>query len=192
MLVVFSGLGVLSFAQAPAILTGSAATNAPNARRFGRGFIAPADQPSPRRDRNSQLAHEQLLEKAKKGGIDAYFIGDSITRRWGALDYPDLDRPGSDSGDFDAAVDGERGDVFVTLVEQDGVMVAEEWARERPTSGPYLACSDRGWDLRCGIESWFLPQDEAARMEEVLRGGAIAEVRIDGRGHAALVDVRAP
>ena len=36
------------------------------------------------------LAHEQLLEKARTGGIDVYFVGDSITRRWGATDYPDL------------------------------------------------------------------------------------------------------
>ena len=35
-------------------------------------------------------AHQQLVEKAKRGGIDVYFIGDSITRRWGALDYPQL------------------------------------------------------------------------------------------------------
>jgi lysophospholipase L1-like esterase len=35
-------------------------------------------------------AHGQLLEKAKKGGIDIYFEGDSITRRWGATDYPQL------------------------------------------------------------------------------------------------------
>ena len=35
-------------------------------------------------------AHTQLLEKAKKGGIDIYFEGDSITRRWGATDYPEL------------------------------------------------------------------------------------------------------
>jgi lysophospholipase L1-like esterase len=50
----------------------------------------PADQPVPRSDRNSTIAHEQLLEKAAKGGIDIYFEGDSITRRWGATDYPDL------------------------------------------------------------------------------------------------------
>jgi lysophospholipase L1-like esterase len=50
----------------------------------------PADQPRMRADRNSHLAHRQLLEKAKKGGIDVYVLGDSITRRWGALDYPDL------------------------------------------------------------------------------------------------------
>ncbi len=45
-----------------------------------------ADQPMPRTDRNSQIAHAQLLEKAGKGRIDIYFEGDSITRRWGASD----------------------------------------------------------------------------------------------------------
>ena len=44
------------------------------------------DQPAPRTDRNSQIAHEQLVEKARKGGIDVYFVGDSITRRWGTSD----------------------------------------------------------------------------------------------------------
>jgi lysophospholipase L1-like esterase len=51
---------------------------------------APADQPLPRTDQNSLTAHAQLLEKARKGGIDIYFEGDSITRRWGATDYPEL------------------------------------------------------------------------------------------------------
>ena len=50
----------------------------------------PADQPRLRADRNSHLAHQQLVAKAKSGGIDLYFEGDSITRRWGATDYPDL------------------------------------------------------------------------------------------------------
>jgi lysophospholipase L1-like esterase len=50
----------------------------------------PIDRPAPRTDRNSQLAHEQLVEKARRGGIDIYFVGDSITRRWGATDYPDF------------------------------------------------------------------------------------------------------
>jgi len=50
----------------------------------------PADQPLPRTDRNSLTAHAQLLEKAKQGRIDIYFEGDSITRRWGATDYPAL------------------------------------------------------------------------------------------------------
>jgi lysophospholipase L1-like esterase len=49
-----------------------------------------ADQPLSRTDQNSLIAHTQLLEKAKQGRIDIYFEGDSITRRWGATDYPDL------------------------------------------------------------------------------------------------------
>ncbi|HYM79124.1 MAG TPA: GDSL-type esterase/lipase family protein [Candidatus Dormibacteraeota bacterium] len=36
------------------------------------------------------MAHSQLLAKAQQAGIDVYFVGDSITRRWGAIDYPDL------------------------------------------------------------------------------------------------------
>jgi lysophospholipase L1-like esterase len=49
-------------------------------------------QPVARTDANSRVAHEQLLKKAKTGGIDVYFTGDSITRRWGATDpkYADL------------------------------------------------------------------------------------------------------
>ena len=37
--------------------------------------ISPTSSSSPRRS---------------SGGIDVYFLGDSITRRWGALDYPDF------------------------------------------------------------------------------------------------------
>src|SRR6266699_2661388 len=51
---------------------------------------APADQPVARTDQNSLTAHAQLLEKAQRGRIDIYFEGDSITRRWGATDYPQL------------------------------------------------------------------------------------------------------
>ena len=52
----------------------------------GRSSAMPADKATPRTDKNSQIAHEQLVEKAKKGGIDVYFVGDSITRRWGTSD----------------------------------------------------------------------------------------------------------
>jgi cephalosporin-C deacetylase-like acetyl esterase/lysophospholipase L1-like esterase len=45
-----------------------------------------ADQPLPRTDENSKIAHLQLLAKAKQGRIDVYFVGDSITRRWGCSD----------------------------------------------------------------------------------------------------------
>ena len=43
-------------------------------------------QAVPRTDNNSRTAHEQLLAKARRGGIDVYFAGDSITRRWGTSD----------------------------------------------------------------------------------------------------------
>ncbi len=55
---------------------------------FCRGMAeeASASVPAPRTDANSRLAHEQLVQKAKQGRIDVYFVGDSITRRWGATD----------------------------------------------------------------------------------------------------------
>jgi uncharacterized membrane-anchored protein len=112
-----------------------------------------------------------------------------------ALDYPDLRRDGSQSSGgpgLGALEDGKEGDVYVALVEVGGVWTAGEWSRERPEDGPYLACDDRSWHVRCGIESFFLPQDEARETEELLRDGAVAEVKIDSRGNAAVVDVRAP
>lgn len=53
-----------------------------------RMAIAQADgsQPVARADENSRIAHAQLLEKARRGRIDVYFEGDSITRRWGTSD----------------------------------------------------------------------------------------------------------
>jgi lysophospholipase L1-like esterase len=52
--------------------------------------LAQTEVPVSRADANSQLAHKQLLAKTKQGRIDIYFEGDSITRRWGATDYPQL------------------------------------------------------------------------------------------------------
>ena len=51
---------------------------------------SPADRPEARADANSIAAHAELLDKAKGGRIDIYFVGDSIIRRWGATDYPEL------------------------------------------------------------------------------------------------------
>jgi (4-O-methyl)-D-glucuronate---lignin esterase len=77
------------FVAAAAVLSWSA----PNPGRTpaaGQTIVAPSDQPTPRTDANSQTAHRELLDKARRGRIDVYFVGDSITRRWGALDYPDF------------------------------------------------------------------------------------------------------
>jgi lysophospholipase L1-like esterase len=43
-------------------------------------------EPVARTDENSRVAHTHLLDKARRGGIDVYFAGDSITRRWGTSD----------------------------------------------------------------------------------------------------------
>ena len=94
LLVAVAALVGISSAQVAPPGAGAApgSTNGAPRGRGGRGgfggFGMGADQPQPRTDQNSQLAHQQLLEKAKKGGIDIYFEGDSITRRWGATDYP--------------------------------------------------------------------------------------------------------
>ena len=101
-----------------------------------------------------------------------------------ALDYPDLRLDDRESS-------GEGGAVYVRLVEEDGVWAAGGWSRTRPSDGPYLACDDRSWEVRCGIESWFLPQDRARETERLLQDGAVAEIMVDPRGNAAVVDVRA-
>ena len=101
------------------------------------------------------------------------------------LDYPDLQL---DQGN-PIAGDDDGGTVYVTLVPDGELWKAGSYTRSRPEDGPYLTCDDRDWRIRCGIESWFLPQDEAAAMQEEVADGAIAVVKIDGRGHAALVSV---
>ena len=45
--------------------------------------------------------------------------------------------------------------------------------------------------MRCGIESLFASQDEALRIEQQLAAGAVAVVRVDGSGNAAVVRVEA-
>lgn len=59
---------------------------APAAVQGGQPYAVPPGVPSPRTDPNSLAAHAQLIEKARTGGIDLYFVGDSITRRWGTSD----------------------------------------------------------------------------------------------------------
>lgn len=111
------------------------------------------------------------------------------------LGYPDLQMPANDMhtaglGTFADREDREGGPVYVTLRRSGDVWVADEFLRSRPEDGPYLACSDESWDVRCGIESWFLPQDQARQAEDDLTSGAYAELKVDSRGNAALVEVR--
>src|ERR1017187_8460504 len=73
------------FAQTTPLPAAANSTNA-TPRQPMLGYRMGADKPSPRTDKNSQRAHDQLVEKTKQRGIDVYFIGDSITRRWGTKD----------------------------------------------------------------------------------------------------------
>lgn len=96
------------------------------------------------------------------------------------LQYPDLEPPGG----FEPAW-GEK--IYVTVAERDGLLEATDWGTTRPTTGTYLACAG-DWPVRCGIESWFADQDEALRIERAMAtDGAVAEVRVDSRGNAAIV-----
>ncbi len=80
------------FRSTPLVAAGLAALLAIGAARSQTAEHAPgpASEPAARTDQNSLTAHGQLLDKARRGGIDVYFEGDSIARRWGATDYPEL------------------------------------------------------------------------------------------------------
>ena len=109
-----------------------------------------------------------------------------------ALDYPDLrvNESRGAGGGMGSMEDGENGTVYIVLREDDDVWVAEDWTRERPDGGTYLRCDDRFWQIDCGIESWFLPQDEALALEKaVQRGTVVATVKVDGQGNGAIVGV---
>lgn len=101
------------------------------------------------------------------------------------LSYPDLFPP-------DLVLDPSSGPVYVTLVTQDGVTRAGTRSSSRPATGPYLRC-ERDARPRCGIETFFLPQDRALGLQLALRtSGAVATIRVDSRGNAALVSVEPP
>ena len=100
------------------------------------------------------------------------------------LSYPGLRPP---DGDGSSLPDGT---VFVPLRREPGepVWTGGPPTVERPASGPYLRC-EADWQLRCGIESLFASQERALRLERGLADGAVARVRVDGRGNAAVVDL---
>jgi uncharacterized membrane-anchored protein len=141
------------------------------------------------------LVQLALVGVAVAPRLSARLTGDEVRLRVAPVDpidpfrgaYIDLDYP-----DIDAeriyALDGD-GTFYVTLVPDGELWTTGDYSRERPTGSPYLACDDRA-EISCGIESLFLPQDQAAAMEDAVSSGdAVAVVRVDGRGHAALVRV---
>jgi uncharacterized membrane-anchored protein len=142
------------------------------------------------------VAQLALVAFAVSGQLSARLTGDEYAFRvepidpidpfrgaYVTLDYPDL-------VPNDQNLPGDRGDVFLPLTEDGEVWAAGTPTRTRPGHGPYLACTDRNYEIRCGIDSWFLPQDDARELEDAIRDGhVVARVRIDGRGNAALVAV---
>lgn len=111
------------------------------------------------------------------------------------LAYPDLPgQPdtGGMSGEQLQQMEDARGVAYVPLARQGDLWVGGPVVHSRPDDGLYLRCDDSSWRLECGIESWFLPQDEARALEDAVRdGSAVATLKVDGRGNAALVGVEA-
>ena len=135
-----------------------------------------------------------LVGIAVAGQLSARLTGDEIRLRVEPVDpidpfrgtYVDLSYT-----DISRRTTGETGDVYVSLARRGPVWEATGVAAERPTDGPFLKCHDDGWRLRCGIESLFVPQDRAREIETAVNGGhAVAVVKVDSRGHAALVSVQ--
>ncbi|MGW4643074.1 GDYXXLXY domain-containing protein [Sphaerisporangium sp. NPDC004334] len=100
--------------------------------------------------------------------------------------YVMLTYPGLPSAEGQAA-----GRVYVRLVRDGALWKGAGVERRRPAAGPYLACRTGGYgNLRCGIDSLFLPEDKARRVgSELAADRAAAVVKIDDEGNAALIDV---
>ncbi len=103
------------------------------------------------------------------------------------LSYPDLPGQPPFTGE---QVRESGGTAYVPLVRNGELWSGGQISSTRPSSTPYLACEDQGWRIRCGIESWFLPQGKASALGQALQAGTtVATVKVDARGHAALVGV---
>ena len=152
------------------------------------------------------LAQLALVGVAVWAPLSARLTGDEVVLRVEPVDpidpfrgaYVDLAYPDLPQQTFDGevteeqqqAVDDARGTAYVPLTRQGEVWVGGPVQRTAPADGLYLTCDDSSWRLECGIESWFLPQDEAAALQDSLRGGtAVATVKVDAAGHAALIGV---
>ena len=101
--------------------------------------------------------------------------------------YVTLDYPGLPRGEDAADATELDGDVFVPLERDGELWKGARAVRQRPAEGPFLKCNGDGFRLRCGIESLFASQSEAKRLEQVLADGAVARIRVDGRGNATVL-----
>lgn len=134
--------------------------------------------------------------------LSAYTTGEEYQLEVAAVDpvdpfrgaYVDLAYPGVEPQRHPHRTGWEppaAGPVYLPLQEDGDVWVADGYERARPAHPPYLTCLSDGWDVDCGIDSWFADQDEAARLgRELGRDGGVATIRLDDRGHAVLVGVQ--
>jgi uncharacterized membrane-anchored protein len=142
------------------------------------------------------VAQLALVGVAVAPQLSARAFGDEYRMRVAPVDpidpfrgaYVDLGYPDLRLDQDDPIADDDEGTVFVTLVADGDLWKAGGYLRSRPDDGPYLTCDDRDWRIRCGIESWFVPQDEAAELQDAVGSGTmVAVIKVDGRGHAAIV-----
>lgn len=88
------------------------------------------------------------------------------------------------------AFSARDGRVYVALRRNpDGTYRGSGTRSAKPAKGPFLRCNVSDAEVQCGIESFFTSSDEAQRLGSALQRGAIAHVKIDGAGRAALVDL---
>ncbi|OIJ28729.1 GDYXXLXY domain-containing protein [Nocardioides luteus] len=135
-----------------------------------------------------------LVGIAVAGQLSARVTGEEIRLRVEPVDpidpfrgtYVDLSYT-----DISRRTTEQTGDAYVSLARRGPVWEATGVTTERPAAGPFLKCHDDGWRLSCGIESLFVPQDRAREIETEVDGGhAVAVVKVDSRGNAALVSVQ--
>lgn len=135
-----------------------------------------------------------LVGLAVAGQLSAGVTGDEIRLRVAPVDpidpfrgaYVDLAY-----ADITERTTHESGDAYVSLARRTQVWEATSVSVDPPAEGLFLKCHDDGSRLSCGIESFFVPQDRAKEIEgDVGRGDAVAVVKVDSRGNAALVSVQ--
>jgi uncharacterized membrane-anchored protein len=145
-----------------------------------------------------------LVGAAVAGPLSARMTGEEVRLRVSMVDpidafrgayvqlsYPDL--PGQAGATGLENRDNADGTAFIPLTRSGDVWVGGTLTSTRPSEGRYLACDDQGWRVRCGIESWFLPEGKAGALAQSLGNGtAVATVKVDARGHAALLGVSSP
>jgi hypothetical protein len=111
------------------------------------------------------------------------------------LSYPDLPGEVVPKGEVSETemqqLEAEMGTAFVPLSPQGALWVGGDVVRDEPQAGPFLRCDDSQWQLRCGIETAYVATGaENDPVRAALRSGdAVAVVRVDGSGHAALIGV---